>query len=341
MNKGKLLFTGTIDLTQFWPQNILQGNTSDSDADTVKVKIDKASGKFTDSAGKTRKTGFINDAGFFHNVKAKDGTKTLKFKSVIDSKGNIDIRVQGIDAPELHYMTQVHGNPLYRQHMGETCTIKLFNFLKAHATGNSITCEVTTQVNKPNDVFDKYGRFVGEILIKEKNGGTINVNHWLVENGWAFPAYYNSMTTLEITDLNHLADKAMNAKLGIWAFFSAKMSALDKALVHDKKVPTYSAIADEKSPVIFPKLYRRLWTFEIMNQTPFTTKAYQQYLTTNKADTCCLTSVFLKSGFPSKPPLLASFVGTDGKINFKPADIVFKEAPTSLKNSKNKPIPNF
>jgi endonuclease YncB( thermonuclease family) len=338
MNKGKLTYTGVIDLTQFWPENIKSGNRADSDADTVKVKVDKSSGIFTTPAGKTQKANFINDAGFFHNQNKADGTKVLKFKSVIDANGNIDIRLQGIDAPELHYMTQVHGNPLYRQLCGETCTVQLFNFLKSHTTNNSISCEVFTQVNTPNDVFDKYGRFVGDILIKEKNGGNINVNQWLIENGWAFPAYYNSMTELEIKDLNHLADKAVKGHLGIWPFFSKKMSALDRKLIHDKKDPTYSPAADKKSPIIFPKLFRRLWTFEIQNQTSFTAAGYQKFLASNKTDVCCKTADFLTSGFPKKPPLLASFSSVSGNINFDPAGIVFKEAATSLKNSKGKPL---
>jgi endonuclease YncB( thermonuclease family) len=339
--KGMLTFTGSIDLTQFWPENVKTGNTADSDADTVKVKINPKSVQFKSPTGKIKMTDFIGKSGFFHNVKGAGGKKTLKFKPVIDSKGNIDMRLQGIDAPELHYMTQIHGNPLYRQHMGETSTIQLFQFLKSHTKDNTIDCEVFTQVNVPNDVFDKFGRCVGDIVIKDKNGKMVNVNQWLVENGWAFPAYYNSMTPDEIKVLDNLANKAMADKLNIWKFFSQKMAALDRKLTHSKKDGTYSAKEDENPPIIFPKLFRRLWTFEILNQNAFTTAGYQKFMATQKSDRCCKTADFIKSGFPKKPPLIASFLGADGSIHFKPSEILFKEGGTTLMNSKQEKITSF
>jgi len=341
MNKGNLTFKGTIDLNQFWPQNIKSGNTADSDADTVKVKIDKSSVKFISPSGKSKSTSVFSDAGFFHTIKNKAGVKSLKFKPVIDPKGNIDMRLQGIDAPELHYMTRIFGNPLYRQPWGETSTIELYNFLKSHTASNLLLCEVSTQVNKPNDVFDKFGRCVGDIFIKDKKGTSININHWLVEQGFAYPAFYNSMTNQEIKDILSRAASAKTKKLNIWKSLSLKMEKLDRSLTHDKKDPSYSAKDDKKPPVLFPKIFRRLWTFEIQNKQVFTTDGYQKFLLAQKDDRCCKTSDFLKSGFPKKAPLLGSFVSPNGKINFLPADIVFKEAGSSLKNSKDQLITSF
>jgi len=341
MTKGMLTFTGTIDLNQFWPQNSKTGNSADSDADTVKVKLNPKSVEFKSGAGKIKMTDFMSKAGFFHNVKGAGGKTTLKFKPVIDSKGAIDMRLQGIDAPELHYMTPIHGNPLYRQFMGETCTVELYKFLKAHAKGTTIDCEVFTQVDQPNDVFDKFGRCVGDIRIKDKDGKMVNVNQWLVENGWAFPAYYNSMTPDEINVLNLLADKAMKTKKNVWKFFSQKMTPLDKHLTHSKKDGTYSATADRHAPVIFPKLFRRLWTFEIQGQKKFTTDGYFKFMQAQKSDRCCKTSDFIKKGFPKKAPLIASFLSAKGNILFKPADIIFKEGGTTLEDSKKNKLIAF
>ena len=133
----------------------------------------------------------------------------------------------------------------------------------------------------------------------------------------------------------------MARKLNIWKFFSAKMQKLDRSLTHDKINATYSPTADKKSPVIFPKLFRRLWEFEIKNKQTFTTGGYHEFLMGKKDDRCCKTTEFLKSGYPKKSPLLGSFLTADGKINFMPADIVFKEASTTLKNSKGKPVTAF
>ncbi|MBS1933404.1 MAG: thermonuclease family protein [Bacteroidetes bacterium] len=335
---GLLTFNGTIDLTQFWPENIKAGNTLDSDADTVKVKVDMATIIFTSAAGKIKKTKALNNAGFWTNEKKSDGTTVKKFKPVINSKSLVTMRLQGIDAPELHYMT---GTPLYRQHMGETSTVQLYKYLQSQTKDTTLACSVFTQVDEPNDVFDKYGRCVGDINIVNSKGKTVDVNHWLIENGYAFPAFYNSMTNQEIQDIVNLAKNAMQNKLGIWKYASYKMAALDRTLIHSKKDGSYSAKADKKPPVIFPKLFRRLWEFEIKDKKTFSALGYETFLQGNKDDKCCLTSVFLASGYPKKSPLLADFVKSDGTINFKPADVVFKEAGTTLKDDKGNVITKF
>jgi len=57
-------------------------------------------------------------------------------------------------------------------------------FLTDKARGvATIDVLVTTRVSKPNDVFDKYGRFVGDLLLSD----VTNLNHWMLAAGWAFP----------------------------------------------------------------------------------------------------------------------------------------------------------
>jgi len=339
MAKGLLTFTGTIDLNQIWPKNINGKSPYDSDADTVKVKIDMASIQFATGAGKVKKTKALNNAGFWKNVKKSNGTVVKKFFPVINSNNIVTIRLQGIDAPELHYDT---GKPLYRQQMGETSTIALYKYLKSQATGSTIACEVFTQVDEPNEVFDKYGRCVGDINIKEKNGNITDINHWLVEKGWAFPAFYNSMTEKEVKDFIALSDAAEKAKRNIWKYVSYQMAKMDRNLIHVKKDGTYSAAEDKKKPILFPKLFRRLWALEIGEGKLFTFQAYNKFLESKKDDKVCRTSVFLQSGFPNKKaPILASFVMVTGKIDFKPAGIVFKEGGTTLMNDKKKKITKF
>lgn len=84
---GVLRIHGTIELGQFWPQR-------SSDADTSKIKVSVGEGSFAYSAtGKTFK-----------------GTRVFEDASVrgaaagpVIEKGRITVRLQGIDAPELHY----------------------------------------------------------------------------------------------------------------------------------------------------------------------------------------------------------------------------------------------
>ena len=302
------------------------------------MKIDRSSARFTTQEGISKATNRLDNAGFWHNVKKKNGTKVPTYKPVINSDDVLTMRLQGLDAPELHYMT---GKPLFRQLMGETAGVELYRFLKRQTNSNTIPCEVFTLVNEPNDVFDKYGRCVGDIIIRDKDGKSININNWLVEQGHAYPAFYNSMTTQEINNLRRLSNKALRRKLNAWGYISYKMKSLDRKLTHDKKDLTYSPQADRRSPVIFPKLFRRLWEFEIKNKTAFSTGGYKEFVDSRKNDRCCSTNVFLSGGFPKKAPLLGSFLDKSGKINFKPAEIVFREAGTTLKDNKGNKITSF
>ena len=47
-------------------------------------------------------------------------------------------------------------------------------------------CRVVTGVSKPNDVFDTYGRFIGDIIVTGKNGKDVDLNLWMAQKGWAF-----------------------------------------------------------------------------------------------------------------------------------------------------------
>src|SRR5262245_39049816 len=88
MPQGLLAVTGTIDLAQFWP-------AGECDADTVKVLRAGANAfKFRKHAGAPFK---VTHAFEGATVKGKVN------KPAIDSNNRITIRLQGIDAPELHY----------------------------------------------------------------------------------------------------------------------------------------------------------------------------------------------------------------------------------------------
>ena len=64
-SKGMLTLTCTIDLTQFWPKNVKSANTTDSDADIVKVKINLESVQFNSPTGKTSETDSIRRSVLF------------------------------------------------------------------------------------------------------------------------------------------------------------------------------------------------------------------------------------------------------------------------------------
>src|SRR5258705_169586 len=131
-------------------------------------------------------------------------------------------------------------------------------FLKKHASNGKIDCQVFTRnITVPNDVFDVYGRFVGDVEIRLKGGGWKNINEWLLENGYALPAFYECMDNGEITHLRALGAKAQKPRKNTWKFYANHIAALDRTLKH-KKNDSYMAASDRVAPVVIPKLFRRL-----------------------------------------------------------------------------------
>ena len=108
------------------------------------------------------------DFAWIKTRKNKDGSHSPIYIIVSQATANahIKIRLQGIDAPELHYRIDQKKQEV-RQNWGKRATLELRNFLKARASGTTIDCHVETLVKLPNDVFDMFGRFVGDIMIAD------------------------------------------------------------------------------------------------------------------------------------------------------------------------------
>ena len=331
MTTGTLEFEGTIDLHQFWPESGKTKNRFDSDADTVRVLI-RDQGNMT-FRFKGKGTRALNDAGFWH----KDKKKKDKFTPVIGKDGIITIRLQGLDAPELHYQG-------YRQKMGETSTVQLLKFLNTHAANGIVRCRVSTRnIRVPNDVFDIYGRFVGEIDVISKKPGLKNLNNWLLSNGFAYPSFYDSMLNPEIERMSKLAVPPAKAPTNVWKYYANHVQAIDRTLRH-KKTDNYDEKPDRHKPVLNPKIFRRLVKFEIQDKNKFTTQTFHDYLrreSTANHDFYYLKSDFLKSRKNAPHQSIELLVRASGKVTEGPQDVIYFEKPTHLKNSKKEEIASF
>lgn len=329
---GVLTIDAAVDAAQFWP-------SGDSDADTVKLAIGSAQNAFRFRASPGAPavvTHAFDDAGMFEKVKGK-----RTFKPLVRN-GAITIRLQGIDAPELHFIPRAKGSHDFRQYQGETCTVSLENQLRAGGQ-DKIPCRFVTAVNHPQDVVDKYGRFVGEIVFAGNTPAEWNICDWLAEQGWAFPAFYNSMSMAEIDRLLTKAGAAQKAKRGIWAFETQKIGTLDFNLLFRKNGPIDAA--KDRGPVIFPKIFRRLADYSVKKKNGTLGGTFAAYLSALKPQDLCYETVdFLKSGgHPSKrmQKKLARFVTAGNKYLAGPGDLVFQEAPSTIVDSANKKITSW
>jgi endonuclease YncB( thermonuclease family) len=330
MPTGLLQIRGELDLAQFWPAH-------GSDVDTIKVKVSADSFQFSpDPDQKPLKTTKV-----FADAVVK-GTTT---KRAIN-KNIITIRAQDIDGLELHIAAMLRGKGLkengkkFRQHLGETSTIKLHDFL-ARSNATTIPCEVVTRVNKPSDVFDTYGRLIGDVLVTI-NGKQENINHWLVQKGWAFPAFYNSASKDEITTVRRYAAEAKKATRGIWKFLSQDVIHPDTSLTF-RPPSTKPKPEKDDGPAVIPKLFRRQVRFHVAELNKLFSGAFRDYLTSQK-DGWVKTSDFLKNPKikPSqKSGNLSVLVDKKGNFTAGPGDIVFFEKPSTLIDSKGKKITSW
>ena len=87
MATGLLQVSGTLDTSQFWP-------AGESDGDTVKVAVDGNSFTFRPFPTAPFRTTHVFEGA---RVRGR-GTK-----NVIDTKGRIDVRLQGIDARQADF----------------------------------------------------------------------------------------------------------------------------------------------------------------------------------------------------------------------------------------------
>jgi endonuclease YncB( thermonuclease family) len=249
---GLLTITGTLAAGQFWP-----GGRSDADTATV-ILAAKNAFVFTDDAGKRHSTKAFDNA----EVIGQHGRSPVIKKARNGSVRKITVRLQGIDAPELHYQPQVPGsagkglNHPFRQSLGETSADELLTMVTSVGRGD-IPCEVRTLVATPNDVCDVFGRIVGNLVLTI-GGASIDLNHRLLREGWVLPGLYNSMSKEEIRAVLADHEAAKRAKRGLFSrdIVTSRLAPFDASRIEEKGTDSFKPF-DDLGPVNFPKFFRR------------------------------------------------------------------------------------
>lgn len=327
MATGLLSVTGTIDLDQFWPRG-------DSDADTVKV----TAGRGNDAVRfRSHPTAAARVTHVFDDSIVRGRVR----RPAIDNAGRLTVRLQGLDAPELHYQPAavlpkadrsddqhalyLEWNHEYRQHAAEAATTQLLACL-SRVSASPIAATIVTAVDEPGDVFDTYGRFVGDVLV-HVDGAEVNVNTWLVENGWGLPSFYNSMSRREIRTLAAAASTARQARLGVWRQYSDTVGKFGWDLRYRPRgVPN----ADDSEPVVLPKMFRRQATFAVNRRSKMVSGNLRSFVR-DRPDYCFHTREFLEHGTMATPPhTLLDFFGDGRTFSVGPGDVVFQEASSKL-----------
>jgi endonuclease YncB( thermonuclease family) len=332
---GILRIRGSIELDQFWPQH-------DSDADTSKVKVHVAAGSFAFSRnGRTYKTTRAYDNAFVRGAS----------RDAVIENGRITVRLQGIDAPELHYRAPAlsrsrsgvtdaqraafnkENRTERRQHLAESATVALARKLAGYGSGE-IACQVVSLVEHPYEAVDTYGRFIGNLRVGSRFRTDLNL--WLVAQGWALPTFYSSMTAEEIQAL--LAAAVKGRKLGrVFAHLSGDTARFDRKLVYRGKG---ASPAPDEGPLLMPKLFRRQVACEMQKLAGVFRGTFKTFLA-RSPDTCFLLDEFLEQSVHSAP-LRALHDFLDGtRFAREPHELVFREKFSSVVDADGNRVEEF
>jgi len=319
---GLLEVSGTLDVNQFWPNG-------ESDGDTAKVVVGAGAFRF-----RAKPNGKWKVTHAFDHAVVKRSLKSKSRKAAINARHQVTVRWQGIDAPELHYrptpekltarqnaaLKKVNGN--FRQLLGESATVALARYLTKLGK-NPIPVIVRTAVDEPSDVFDMYGRLIGDLYVTVK-GKEVDLNHWMLQQGWAFPTLYASMSPDEIKDVLALAGRAKARKAGLWKYASSALKGFNAKLLFVKSGPFDAA--KDVGPVIMPKQFRRLSTYSVEKKAKIAKGTFLDFLKAHP-DACYETGDFLEQGpTASTSRRLDEFVSGQSVFLVGAGELVFQEA---------------
>ena len=144
----------------------------------------------------------------------------LKIKRFVDgdgliaedfySKKEFEIRLYGIDAPEMNYCSKIKKDEK-KLNIPAALLIKLgyksFEFFKS----NMQIGEICTLVQEENNLFDKYGRTLGYLILR--NGNVMN--EIMIREGYAKP--YSKVFCKKLPMYKEWSLKAKTDKKGLFA----------------------------------------------------------------------------------------------------------------------------
>lgn len=129
----------------------------------------------------------------------------------IVSKKEFEVRLYGIDAPEINYCKKIKKDEIELQ-VPAALLIKLgylsFNFLKDQVNLG----DVCTLVQEQNNLVDKYGRLLGYLILKD---GRV-LNEIMIKEGYAKP--YNDVFCEMLPMYQEWNLQAKNSSKGLYSF---------------------------------------------------------------------------------------------------------------------------
>jgi hypothetical protein len=182
---------------------------------------------------------------------------------------------------------------------------------------------------------------IGEILV-DHHRERVNINQRMVEDGMAFPAYYNSMSAKEIAEFRQKAATARSKKSGtVWNALSKHVGELDRKLVYrGKGSKAKPAPKADRGAVLEPKLFRRQTNYWVGRWNGIDAGSFAKFVSQRKDGWTDLNAFLANPGqrkpeHPNFGPLLAAndmYARDPGSIVF------FEKSGGKLYDAKGKEI---
>jgi endonuclease YncB( thermonuclease family) len=240
--------------------------------------------------------------------------------------GTVQLRFEGIDAPELHY-----GGTL--QPMGRESRDKLLEWIGFR---NVRYQDLTVSGSSPERVrgaimsgmVERNGRPVAYVLGQAeatglKDGSSITVddtrlrltlNALLLEKGMSYFTVYNSMPEAQIKTFQTLAAKARTAKLGIWARDKTSEFTLENA-----------GSINESGQLILPKLFRRATDYLSAKRKNKTNAGFKNWLIESRDTPNPQDGLLLERGNKKRLSDLIEQNGSRVRFKADTLELVFNE----------------
>ncbi len=284
---------GKLNTSQLWP-------TGSASADTLAIQVDAIQ---VDG----RVTHVLEGA-----VVVADGAARPALRG-----SQLIVRLQGADAPELCYRG---GGPSagFRQSLAGTAAQALAAHLQ-RGGDTLLTCRALTEVRGPQDLLDRHGRLVGDLLV-----GSQSLGHWLLEQGLAFPALYDSMSRPELRRVLAASRSAHASHLPVWRQYTPELGFDPRAVFRPRPQP-----GDDDARLVLPKLFRRLAR---CYATRGSVERFRDFLLAGGDLVHRLGE--LQNGATPTPQPLAAYVSITSRarhLDLGPEELVFKEAPAELR----------
>jgi endonuclease YncB( thermonuclease family) len=335
---GCLRIRGKLDVKQFWPKGT-------ADADTVNLVVDVNRRSFQ----------FAVDGRDFRTTTVFFGAKSIGkgSKQVVSDANKITIRLQGVDAPELHYkasplkggsVTQAartrfnEANKERLQHWGETAAALLGKKIATFGD-DRIDCEFLSVVDKPFDVTDVYGRFVGNARVGPNF--KLDINTWLVENALAYPSFYDSMSKDEIETLLKAMKKGRRKKRVFTNYSRDTTLFFPNLLYRRPKKNVVIDLRDDTGALLMPKVFRRQVTFRMKKKAGIITGSFVKFMKGEKDQFHDLDAFLKPTGGRNAPVRNFHELFEGNRFNAQAHEVVIREEGANLVDSRGRDVDDF